>query len=311
MMWILLGIIIALFIIIVIQFQVKRGIDRELIYLARKLNSVNQENSGEKLLLVTDNKALQVLLTEINEVLNEKQKLGAQFTRTEISIKKMLANISHDLKTPLTVVLGYIETIEHDPAMDEFERKRLLANIHIKTIEIIKQMNTFFDLAKLESGDKEVPLTKIHLNEICKKTILSFYDSVQAKGIEADINIPDTPIYVLANEEALDRILHNLLSNALNYGADGKVIGLSLECVNNDIFIKVWDKGKGIEEQNQDRVFERLFTLEESRNKMFQGSGIGLTITKRLVEAIGGEITLKSRPFEKTVFTIKLKKLIY
>ncbi|MGG3926447.1 sensor histidine kinase [Metabacillus fastidiosus] len=311
MMWILLGIIIALFIIIVIQFQVKRGIDRELIYLARKLNSVNQENSGEKLLLVTDNKALQVLLTEINEVLNEKQKLGAQFTRTEISIKKMLANISHDLKTPLTVVLGYIETIEHDPAMDEFERKRLLANIHIKTIEIIKQMNTFFDLAKLESGDKEVPLTKIYLNEICKKTILSFYDSVQAKGIEADINIPDTPIYVLANEEALDRILHNLLSNALNYGAHGKVIGLSLECVNNDIFIKVWDKGKGIEEQNQDRVFERLFTLEESRNKMFQGSGIGLTITKRLVEAIGGEITLKSRPFEKTVFTIKLKKLIY
>ncbi|MGG3891463.1 sensor histidine kinase [Metabacillus fastidiosus] len=311
MMWILFGIIIVLFIIIVIQFQVKRGIDRELIYLARKLNSVNQENSGEKLLLVTDNKALQVLLTEINEVLNDKQKLGAQFARTEISIKKMLANISHDLKTPLTVVLGYIETIEHDPAMDEFERKRLLANIHIKTIEIIKQMNTFFDLAKLESGDKEVPLTKIHLNEICKKTILSFYDSVQAKGIEADINIPDTPIYVLANEEALDRILYNLLSNALNYGADGKVIGLSLECVNNDIFIKVWDKGKGIEEQNQDRVFERLFTLEESRNKMFQGSGIGLTITKRLVEAIGGEITLKSRPFEKTVFTIKLKKLIY
>ncbi|MGG3798862.1 sensor histidine kinase [Metabacillus fastidiosus] len=311
MMWILFGIIIVLFIIIVIQFQVKQGIDRELIYLARKLNSVNQENSGEKLLLVTDNKALQVLLTEINEVLNDKQKLGAQFARTEISIKKMLANISHDLKTPLTVVLGYIETIEHDPAMDEFERKRLLANIHRKTIEIIKQMNTFFDLAKLESGDNEVPLTKIHLNEICKKTILSFYDSVQAKGIEADINIPDNPIYVLANEEALDRILHNLLSNALNYGADGKVIGISLECVNNDIFINVWDKGKGIEEQNQDRVFERLFTLEESRNKMFQGSGIGLTITKRLVEAIGGEITLKSRPFEKTVFTIKLKKLIY
>ncbi|MED4455742.1 sensor histidine kinase [Metabacillus fastidiosus] len=311
MIWILFGIIIVLFIIIVIQFQVKRGIDRELIYLARKLNSVNQENSDEKLLLVTDNKALQVLLTEINEVLNDKQKLGAQFARTEISIKKMLANISHDLKTPLTVVLGYIETIEHDPAMDGFERKRLLANIHRKTIEIIKQMNTFFDLAKLESGDKEVPLTKIHLNEICKKTILAFYDSVQAKGIEADINIPDNPIYVLANEEALDRILHNLLSNALNYGADGKVIGLSLECVNNDIFIKVWDKGKGIEEQNQDRVFERLFTLEESRNKMFQGSGIGLTITKRLVEAIGGEITLKSRPFEKTVFTIKLKKLIY
>ncbi|QKG84281.1 HAMP domain-containing histidine kinase [Kroppenstedtia pulmonis] len=306
---ILTCLIIGLTILNTIQFRIKKQRDAQLAYLSKKLHQITEESSSEQLLLATDDPYLRALLVEINQLMDYSQRIEAQFTRTERSIKKMLSNISHDLKTPLTVVLGYIETIQHDPGIVQKEKEKILLNIHEKTSEIIKLMNSFFDLAKLESGDKEIPLTKVHINEVCKRNLLLFYDWIQGKGIEMVIQIPDHPIYALGNEEALDRILTNLLSNAIRYGGDGKVIGLSLRYNDKQLFIDVWDRGKGINEREQEHIFERLYTLEESRNKFFQGSGLGLTITKRLVEKLRGKISLQSTPYHRTTFTIQLKRI--
>lgn len=226
-------------------------------------------------------------------------------------MKKMLANISHDLKTPLTVVLGYIEMLQLQGSASEGERQRLLAGVHAKTLEVLKIIHTFFDLAKLEAGDTDYPITKINVCEISRKNILSFYDMVTSMGLNITITIPETPMYALGNEEALDRVLNNLLSNALAYGADGNVIGLTVRNDETTIYIDVWDCGKGIDEYHIDSVFERMYTLEDSRNKSFQGSGLGLTITKRLVEMMDGSIQLSSIPYKKTIFTIALKRMMY
>jgi signal transduction histidine kinase len=168
-------------------------------------------------------------------------------------------------------------------------------------------MNTFFDLAKLESGDTELPMTSLNLNEICKNNMLMFYESILSHGFVTHIDIPDHPIYVYSNEEALNRILNNLLANAIQHGRDGRVIGMTLRTDKEAVCVDVWDQGRGISEQHQDLVFERMYTLEDSRNKSFQGSGLGLTITKRLVQKLDGEIFLHSKPYEKTTFTVKLQ----
>ncbi|MCY8497098.1 HAMP domain-containing histidine kinase [Bacillus atrophaeus] len=307
----LIGAVIILAVVNMAQYQMKRSRDRSLEYITKKLNSLTEQHPAGQILLLTDDRKLQALLVQINQLLDDNQKITARFTRTEHSMKRMLTNMSHDLKTPLTVVLGYIEAIQNDSDLADAERKALLEKLHQKTYEIIRLMNSFFDLAKLESGDKEIPITKIHINELCKKNILSFYDVVQAKGYEAAIDIPDIPVYAKGNEEALDRVFQNLLSNAIQYGGDGKVIGLSLSSDEQHVYISVWDRGKGIGEREQERVFERLYTLEESRNKSFQGSGLGLTITKRLVEQMGGAIALQSKPYERTAFTITLKRMTY
>ncbi|MEC1900260.1 HAMP domain-containing histidine kinase [Bacillus atrophaeus] len=307
----LIGAVIILAVVNMAQYQMKRSRDRSLEYITKKLNSLTEQHPAGQILLLTDDRKLQALLVQINQLLDDNQKITARFTRTEHSMKRMLTNMSHDLKTPLTVVLGYIEAIQNDSDLADAERKALLEKLHQKTYEIIRLMNSFFDLAKLESGDKEIPITKIHINELCKKNILSFYDVVQAKGYEAAIDIPDIPVYAKGNEEALDRVFQNLLSNAIQYGGDGKVIGLSLSSDEQHVYISVWDRGKGIGEREQERVFERLYTLEESRNKSFQGSGLGLTITKRLVEQMGGAIALQSKPYERTAFIITLKRMTY
>jgi len=305
--------IVIVILICIICLQYKRGRDRDenLKYIQKKLKSIIENKSTERLLVVTDDKELIPFLIEINNILDFNHKMLVDHARNEEAMKKMLSNISHDLKTPLTVVLGYIETLQHKKDIDNEEKHILLKKVHEKTLEVLDLINKFFHLAKLESGDKEISLTRINLNEVSTKNILCFYDVLTDKGLEVKIEIPKDNIYALGNEEALDRILNNLITNAINYGSDGKVIGLTLKEDEKFGYIEVWDRGKGINELNKERVFERMFTLEDSRNKNYQGSGLGLTITKRLVEKLQGEILLNSKPYEKTVFTIKLRKINY
>ncbi|WP_164958468.1 sensor histidine kinase [Clostridium estertheticum] len=311
MITILLIIIVILICIILFQYISARERNTNLGYIVNKLNKIVGEKTNEKLLVVTEAKELRKLLIAINSLLDFSQKVFADYTKKEISMVKMLSNISHDLKTPLTVVLGYIETIKLDLDIESEEREILLSKVHNKTLEVIELINKFFDLAKLESGDKEIPITRVNLNEVCRKSILNFYENLTAKGYEVNIEIPETNIYVFANLEALERIMNNLISNAIKYGSDGKCIGLNLSYDDNFTYVEIWDKGKGIDETNFERVFERMYTLEDSRNKLYQGSGLGLTITKRLVEKLGGEIYLKSKPHDRTSFTFKLKRITY
>lgn len=311
-MTILLLIVIAILICIII-FQNKSKIERsnDLKYIQNKLNMIIKENNEQKLLVVTDDIEIKELLIAINNLLEFTQKVLADYRKKEISMSKMLSNISHDLKTPLTVVLGYIETIKLDENISSEEREVLLSKVHNKTIEVIELINKFFDLAKLESGDKEIQLTRININEMCRKNILEFYDNLTTKGFQVDIQIPEAPVYALGNLEALDRIMNNLFSNAIKYGSDGNYLGINLSFDHEFVYVEIIDKGKGIDESNIEKVFERMYTLEDSRNKFYQGSGLGLTITKRLVNKLRGEIILKSKPYVKTSFTVKLKRINY
>jgi len=307
----LLIVILILICVILFQYKSKKERSKNLKYIEDKLIKIISENTNEKLLVVTGDKELIELLVSINKLLDFSQKIYSDYRKKEISMSKMLSNISHDLKTPLTVVLGYIETIKLDKGISSEERNTLLSKVHNKSIEVIELINKFFDLAKLESGDKEVPITRINMNEVCRKNILDFYDNLTTKGFEVNIEIPENAIYAFGNFEALDRIMNNLISNAIKYGHDGKYIGLNLSCDDKFAYVEIRDKGKGIDITNIEKVFERMYTLEDSRNKLYQGSGLGLTITKRLVDKLGGEISIRSKSYEKTSFTFKLKRILY
>jgi signal transduction histidine kinase len=310
-MTILYVIIFIMACVILFQYAQKKNESKNLRYIKDKLSSIIKDKTDEKVLIVDADKEMSELLVEINKFIDFNQKVLADYSEKEISMRKMLSNISHDLKTPLTVVLGYIETIKLEPDLKSEEKEILLSRAHDKTLEIVKLINKFFDLSKLESGDKDISITRINISEVCRKSILNYYETLNNKGIEVNIDIPELNIYAMGNEEALDRILSNLISNAIKYGSDGKIIGLNLRCDEEFVYVDIWDKGKGIEEKEQDKVFERLYTLEDSRNKYYEGSGLGLTITKRLVERMSGEIILESKPYEKTTFTFKLIRVTY
>lgn len=129
--------------------------------------------------------------------------------------------------------------------------------------------------------------------------------------MEVLIDIPEKDLFVLGNEDAIVRILNNLISNSIRYGSDGKYLGIIINDDEGVITVSIIDKGKGIDEKYKEEVFERIFTLEDSRSKTYQGSGLGLTITKSLVESLGGHMNLNSIPYVKTVFSFTLNKFNY
>jgi signal transduction histidine kinase len=295
----------------IFQYKTRKGHTENLTYIHEKLKSIIDAKSDEKLLVHTGDEELKNILIEINRLLEQNQKIMATYNKTEMSMRKMLSNISHDLKTPLTVVLGYVEMLMNNPNEATDETKELLGKVHGKSLEVLELINKFFDLAKLESGDKDIPLKRVNMNEVCRKNILGYYEVLTSKGFDVAIEVPYESIYALGNEEELDRVLNNLLSNAIQYGGGGKFLGLTLKGDDKSVYVDITDKGKGISELHKDLVFERMYTLEDSRNKQYQGSGLGLTITKRLVEKMDGEILLVSKPYEKTTFTVKLNRITY
>ena len=172
-------------------------------------------------------------------------------------------------------------------------------------------INQFFTLAKLEAGDANIILSRINVSKISRERILGFYEILSQKEFEVELSIPERAVYAQGERDALQRILFNLLSNAVRYGGDGKYLGIFLREEKNSVLIGVTDKGKGIQKEFADRIFERLYTMEDSRNREVQGNGLGLTIAKNLAIQLGGDIYLDSIPGTKTTFTVRLKKINY
>lgn len=308
MIWFFVTSTALLGIAVIVLWTRQRKRSSQLAYIHDKLNSILDKGTNERLLMFDSDAQVGQLMTDMNRLLDRAHRARASYANQEIEIRRMLSNISHDLKTPLTVVLGYSEILLHDRGLAEREREVMTANIHDKAQEVLRLVHSFFNLAKLEAGDTEMALTRVNACELCRLKLLSFYDMLASLGMRLELSMPDEDLYVMADAEALERVLDNLITNAMKYGVDGKLLGLTLERSDEGkVAIHVWDKGKGIPENEHHRVFERMYTLEDSRNRLYQGSGLGLTITKRLVERMGGTIDLHSVPRERTVFTVVLK----
>lgn len=293
--------------------------------ISDKLSDILKNDSDEQVMVFTDDKALMELCGQINLLLLDRQQMKADYRKQEIASKKMLANISHDIKTPLTVILGYLEIMRLSNSQNTKQapvyaestlccqgecEDGILQKVEAKAQQVMELIDQFFTLAKLESGDKKTALEKINISELCRENVLGFYELLIQKEFEVEVSIPEQAVFVQGDKEAIDRILCNLLSNAIRYGSDGKYVGFFLREERDLVCIDVVDRGKGIERQFAASVFERLYTMEDSRNRSIQGNGLGLTIAKNLANQMGGDILLESEPGVQTVFTVRLKRYL-
>jgi len=283
---------------------VKKAYQNKLYQITDDMKRILDYDTDEKVMLFTGDKAIIALNTQINRMLDERQNIKAEYRASQLSAKRMLSNISHDIRTPMTVIQGYVEML----LMDENNDTEMLKKVDTKVKQVTKMVKDFFSLAKLESGDAAITLEHIHCNEVCKSSILGFYDILAAQGFTIDVEIPKQDILAWADQEAVERILYNLISNVIHYGAAGNYLQIKLFGDDNYVYIAVADKGKGIDSTASQHVFDRLYVTEDSRNKLIEGNGLGLTIAKQLSLKMGGDLTLKSEPYLKTVFTLKLKK---
>ncbi len=289
------------------QFAFRTGTQAKLRSIHEKMKEIADTDSDERIMVFTGNQELMELAVQINRLLEERLKIRADHRRSEMTSKKMLSNISHDMKTPMTVVLGYLEIMR----LGNEVSPEMLLKTEQKAQGVMELINQFFTLAKIEAGDMDLKLLRVDLCEICRESILDFYEILTNAEFQVEIGLPEQAVWIQGDPEALQRILFNLVSNAIRYGSEGKYLGVFLRTDEKNAYVDVVDQGQGIEKCYTEHVFDRLFTMEDSRSRSIQGNGLGLTIARNLAQQMGGDIALDSTPHVKTTFTVRMKRMLY
>jgi signal transduction histidine kinase len=221
--------------------------------------------------------------------------------------RELVANISHDLRTPLASLQGYLETLhlKRDQLAPE-EQRSYLATALKQTEQLSGLVSRLFDLAKLDSGQISAALEPCALGDLIQDVVQEFELTASNTDIDLQAQIrPDLPL-VLADIGLMERVLRNLLENALRYTEAGGTVTVTAAPAGSGALVEIADSGIGIPREELPRIFDRFYRVEKSRGLAAGSAGLGLAIAKRILDLHGSDITVTSEP-GKTIFRFTLE----
>jgi len=236
------------------------------------------------------------LVTEIQkayEELSELDRLKSEF----------VAIASHELQTPLTVVLGYASFLKQEATGATSEQLDIVLRSALRLRSLIDDM---INLRHIETGGAELELEQLSLNELVTTITAEFASLAEAKKQSVSIKLASQPPMVAADRQKLHLVLANLLSNAIKFTPEGGRIQMEVETRNNEVWVSVRDTGIGIPPRQQERIFDRFYQVEPSLTRRFEGMGLGLSIAKGMIELHGGRIWVDSVEGMGSSFTFAL-----
>ncbi|PFU80997.1 two-component sensor histidine kinase [Bacillus cereus] len=285
--------------------QIARKITRPLDKLATGFEEIASGKYDKRLNYETYFELMQI--QHSFNVMSEKlDKIEKEKKRLEETKQKMLVDLSHDLRTPITTVQGYVEALQLGIITEKIERERTLNVIYNKIRIIAVLTEDIFELSKLEHSDYPFEVHPTDVSEFIRELLVEYYDLFQAKCLILQYQIPSKEVIAPINNRLLYRAISNIISNALQYNAAGTTVFVSLIEDKTKVYINIIDNGIGIPEDMKQSIFDAFVRVDDSRENN-GGSGLGLTIAKHIVEKHGGSINLDSTK-KKTHFCISLPK---
>lgn len=275
----------------------------------RKLNfALNQVNlRGEEIELHDNSKdEISQLNTHYNEMTQRIRTQVAQIEQFESKRKMLLFNLSHDLRTPLTMILGYAETIRVEHYKDKRELQVSARNILQHSRYMERLLNQILDISKQDVDAQKIQFTNEDVCEIIRRIIADYLLIIDEKNLALEFNIPKAEVFIEMNTSLIERAVRNILDNAIRYGSEGNYLGLQIIEEEKTVHIAIMDKGKGVSQEDREHVFNRFY---RSSGRQGEGLGIGLSIVKDIVEAHQGNVEMSSIPHVETVFRIRLPKV--
>lgn len=261
-----------------------------LIYLEGQIQRITaqlkkhiKKETGETIKVSLGSHYIEELADQVNVMIGKHKQLNIDIRKHEAKLKAQIADISHDLKTPLSAVKGYVQLLETDN-LTEIQRKKYLKIIEQKADVLNSLIHDFFELSVIDSDDYTLNLQKTDATSVVTNVLLNFYSEFEENNQKPVIEMPGHAIYLMADQMALQRIVQNLLSNAIRY-SDGK-IRISLK--NNDGYtvFSIQNEAVSLSEGDAEHLFDRFYRADASRTGA--NAGLGLYIVKTLTEKMGG-----------------------
>ena len=216
-----------------------------------------------------------------------------------------VANASHELKTPITAIRGFAETLIEDDTIDHAIQQRFMRKIHGQSIRLSALVSDLLALSRLESND-EAYNTQVDLQRVVQRVCANLQAVAQTQQVTLELQTKDGPVTLLGDDNALGQMATNLIDNAIKYTAAKGTVTVALTVTEGLAVLAVKDNGLGIDESDQERIFERFYRVDKARSQSLGGTGLGLAIVKHIVQSHKGRLQLKSKLNQGSTFTITI-----
>lgn len=279
---------IIIFLLIICVFLAFRlfYVEGQIKSITNQIVYINANKVDKKITIGLLNKKIEKLAEKINEIIQIKKQSEANKVKLENDLRQTIANMSHDLRTPLTSIIGYIQFLKLDNTSEDEKKEYLdIAEKRAKALEVL--LNDFYELSLIELLDYELNLEKLNINKILQECILGKYTDFINRDINPRIEIPKNNIYIIAEEKSLQRVIENLLSNSVKYAKDNVEVCLKLE--KSAAILEVKNTVEDLTLDDVKNIFNRFYMADKTRSG--KGTGLGLAIVKGLVHKMNGSIT--------------------
>ncbi|MDI6710194.1 MAG: ATP-binding protein [Bacillota bacterium] len=226
--------------------------------------------------------------------------------RVEAMRREFVANVSHELRTPLTSLQGVLEAIQDGMLEDPGERERYVALAHRETLRLRRLIDDLLDLSRLQHGKASWEINAIDLADLSHRVAVQLRPYADKRQVGIDVEAPADLPPALGNEDRTAQVLTNLLENAIRFSPPGGRVTVTVADQEDRLLVQVADQGPGIPAKDLPHIWERFYRVEKSRARDFGGTGLGLAIARQIVEAQGGEVNVKSKPGEGSVFSFTI-----
>ena len=216
------------------------------------------------------------------------------------------ANVSHELKTPLTSIRGFVETLENGAIDNPEMAHKFLRIIMLETERLTRLINDILSISKLESGDNEVSVERLRLDKMAYDVADMLSIHAGEKEVTVNCHMNKEPVNIMGNSDRVEQMLINLIENGIKYNKPGGSVTVQVFSNGVEANIAISDTGIGIAEENLPRLFERFYRVDKGRSRQMGGTGLGLAIVKHIIRTMGGEIEVHSKLGEGTEFLITL-----
>jgi two-component system phosphate regulon sensor histidine kinase PhoR len=242
------------------------------------------------------------------------QRVGAVVVMHDLSELRQLegvrrdfvANISHELKTPLAAIRGLVETLIDDERMDPATHRRFIEKIHDQSLRLSSLVSDLLTLSRLESDQGGLQFESVDLRDVVAESYRAQVHAAETKQLDMKARVSDDPIVISGDGEALRELVDNLLSNAIKFTPERGRVDVRLGVEGPNAVLTVEDSGIGIAPEDQGRVFERFYRVDKARSRQLGGTGLGLSIVKHVALAHGGTVSLKSATGRGSTFRVQV-----
>lgn len=244
-----------------------------------------------------------------SEILKENERLAFDAERNAEKQKKdLITNIAHDLRTPLTTIVGYLELIKNNDKLSKEDIQKYSTIAYEKSKRLQSMMDDLFELTSLDQANIKIHMTTINISELILQIVDEFYPTFQEHHLKPMLELSQQNLFIKGDGQLLARVFDNLLSNAVKYGQDGNEIKIQVLNDEQYITIKIINYGFPIAEEDLPYIFNRFYRTDSSRSSSTGGTGLGLAIAKNIIQIHNGQIFATSHN-EKTTFVVILNKL--